>query len=277
MKRSIERVLSTIGAATVLVVGLNAISYAATGSTFLLGGTNTAKKVTTIKNTGPGAVLNLQAKSSAYAPFTTNGKGLVGNLNSQFLSGKSLAQVEAGATRLNGLTAVQIQDGATKLNGLTAAQIQDGATKLNGLSASDIEAAGNAPLLSFNRTNATTVSYPVTNGATFPAVASDPASIQGSYQLTGTVNFACAPNPVDSYVIYLFTWDGTTQPQIIGQRTGLANTECGKDVGMPSATVAITAGMKLMVMVYGTVFQSPSYSPTTLTFSVTSGPLRNAL
>jgi hypothetical protein len=277
MKRSFERVLSTIGAATVLVVGLNAISYAATGSTFLLGGTNTAKKVTTIRNTGPGAVMNLQAKSSAYAPFTTNGKGLVGNLNSQFLSGKSLAQVQAGSTQLNGLTAAQIQDGATKLNGLTAAQIQDGATKLNGLSASDIVAAGNAPLLSFTRTNAATVSYPVTNGQTFPAVASDTASIRGSYQLTGTVNYACAPNPVDSYVIYLFTWDGTTEPQIVGQRTGVSNTECGKDVGMPSATVGVTDGMKLMVMVYGSTFIGPSYFPATLSFSVTSGPARNAL
>jgi hypothetical protein len=240
MKRSIERVLSTIGAATVLVVGLNAISYAATGTTFLLGGTNTAKKVTTIKNSGPGAVLNLQAKSSAYAPFTTNGKGLVGNLNSQFLNGKSLAQVQAGATKLNGLTA------------------------------SDIEAAANPPLLTFNRTDADTVSYKVDIGMTVPAVASNPVATPGTYALTGSVTYACGPTATAGYTIRVYTWDGTHVPTLFGENSSLSATDCAKPIAIPPTTVALTSGLQLMLMVYGTRPPSPGPDsiPTKLTFAI---------
>jgi hypothetical protein len=247
MKRSIERILATMGAVTVLVVGANAVTYAATGSTFLLGGTNTAKKVTTIKNSGPGPVLNLQAKSSAAAPFTTNGKGLVGNLNSQFLNGKSLAQVQAGATKLNGLTA------------------------------SDIEAAANPPLLTFDRTDADTVSYNVNGGATFPATASKSGATPGTFALTGSVTYACGPNGIVGYVLYLLTWDGSNSPSIAGQNTSLAATDCGKPIALPPTTVAMTGSLQLMVMVYGRtqIDPGPSYSPAKLTFAI-SGVLAKA-
>jgi hypothetical protein len=249
MKRSVERVLATIGAATVLVVGANAISYAATGSSFLLGGTNIAKKVTTIKNAGSGAVLNLQAKSPASAPFTTNGKGLVGNLNSQFLSGKSLAQVQAGAT------------------------------KLNGLSAADIVAAANQPLVTFNRTDAATTSYNVSGGATFPAVASKAGAAAGTYDFTGTINYACGPAGTASYTLYLLSWDGTNQPNIVSQNTSLAATDCGKTIAIPPGSIAMTSGTQLMVMVYGssTIDPGPSYSPATVSFSISGQPARSDL
>jgi hypothetical protein len=44
-----------VGAATPLVVGLDSITYAATGSSLLLGQVNQSGGVTKVKNTGTGA------------------------------------------------------------------------------------------------------------------------------------------------------------------------------------------------------------------------------
>jgi len=77
MSRRVERVLAVFGAATLLVVGYDAVTYAATGSSLMLGHTNKAVAVTTVQNTGKGAALNLLTRSSSYPPFTTNAKGKV--------------------------------------------------------------------------------------------------------------------------------------------------------------------------------------------------------
>ena len=104
----VERVLAVVGAATLLVVGFDAVTYAATGSSLILGHVNRASVATTVQNTGKGAALNLVTSNSGYPPITTNAKGLVKNLNAQYLSGLTVAQIEALASRLNGLTAAQI-------------------------------------------------------------------------------------------------------------------------------------------------------------------------
>ncbi len=80
MKAQLTRGLAVVGAAAILVVGFDAVTYAATGSSLLLGRANVATKVTAISNTGAGAVLNLHTSTSAYPPLVTNGRGLVGNL-----------------------------------------------------------------------------------------------------------------------------------------------------------------------------------------------------
>ena len=100
MHRRIERGLALFGALVILIVGFDAVTFAATGSSLLLGRLNQAGGVTTIQNTGPGPALNLLTKSSASPPFTTNAKGVVPNLRASTadrLAGLTLAQVRAGA------------------------------------------------------------------------------------------------------------------------------------------------------------------------------------
>jgi hypothetical protein len=99
-----ERALAVVGAAAVLVLGFDGITYAATGSSLILGHANTASGVTTIQNTGNGPALSLLTKATTSAPFSTNATGRVGNLyatrayGADRLGGQTLPQVLAGAT-----------------------------------------------------------------------------------------------------------------------------------------------------------------------------------
>lgn len=81
--------LTVIGAVTILVLAANTVAYAATGGKFILGKTNKANKVSTLKRTTNGPALNLVTKSSTSAPFTANGLGKVTNLNADLLDGMS--------------------------------------------------------------------------------------------------------------------------------------------------------------------------------------------
>ena len=83
MSRRVERALAVFGAATLLIVGFDAVTFAATGSSLILGHANKAAAVTTVQNTGKGAALNLVTSKSTYPPITTNATGLVKNLNAQ--------------------------------------------------------------------------------------------------------------------------------------------------------------------------------------------------
>src|SRR6478609_758308 len=118
------RVLAVIGASAVLVVGVNAVAYAATGKSLLLGKTNKASKTTTIQNTKSGAALQLKTKSSATAPLKVNGKGKVVNLNADKVDGldgtainstanSALAKANAATTAANDVRATQYKDSAT--------------------------------------------------------------------------------------------------------------------------------------------------------------------
>jgi len=85
--RTLRTFLTVIGAVTVLILAANTVAYAATGGKFILGHTNKANKVSTLKRTSSGAALNLVTKSSGNAPLSTNGKGRVTNLNADMLDG----------------------------------------------------------------------------------------------------------------------------------------------------------------------------------------------
>jgi hypothetical protein len=85
--QKLKTFLTVIGAVTVLVLAANSAVYAATGGKFILGKTNKAAKVSTLKRTTSGSALNLVTRSSSNAPLTTNGKGKVTNLNSDSLDG----------------------------------------------------------------------------------------------------------------------------------------------------------------------------------------------
>jgi hypothetical protein len=79
--------LTVIGAVTILVLAANSAVYAATGGKFILGKTNKANKVSTLKRTTSGSALSLVTKSSANAPLATNGRGKVTNLNADMVDG----------------------------------------------------------------------------------------------------------------------------------------------------------------------------------------------
>lgn len=85
-KRS-TRVIAVIGATAVLVVGIDAISYAANGQSLILGKSNKASKVTEVKRTKSGPALKLTTKKPSNPPFQTNGTGKVVNLNADKVDG----------------------------------------------------------------------------------------------------------------------------------------------------------------------------------------------
>jgi hypothetical protein len=85
--RSIRTLLTVIGAAVVLALGANTVAVAATGHALILGKTNKARLVTTIKRSTGGPVLSLRAKRPTAAPLATNATGKVANLNADRLDG----------------------------------------------------------------------------------------------------------------------------------------------------------------------------------------------
>ena len=121
----LERGLAVVGAATILVVGFDAVTFAATGSSLLLGRVNQANAVTTVQNTGAGAALNLVTKSTASPPLTTNAKGLVPNLfagraaNADRVGGLTVAQVRAGSIPPAGRTHLVGQSGEPAFGAFT--------------------------------------------------------------------------------------------------------------------------------------------------------------
>jgi hypothetical protein len=84
-----KTLLTVIGAVTILVLAANSAVYAATGGKFILGHTNKANAVSTLKRTTSGAALKLTTNSSSNAPLSTNGKGKVSNLNADKVDGLS--------------------------------------------------------------------------------------------------------------------------------------------------------------------------------------------
>lgn len=96
-----ERVLAVVGAAALVVVGFDGLTYAATGSSLIMGAVNTASTTTAIRNTGTGPALRLVTSSSTEAPFTTNGTGLVSNLyaaraaNADKVAGRTMQQIKS--------------------------------------------------------------------------------------------------------------------------------------------------------------------------------------
>lgn len=83
----LKTALTVLGALTVLLLAGHTVAYAATGKPLLLGSSNAAGKQTTLTRTTTGPVLGLRTRSGASAPFATNGRGKVANLNADRLDG----------------------------------------------------------------------------------------------------------------------------------------------------------------------------------------------
>jgi hypothetical protein len=132
----IQKALAVIGAGMILFVATDAATYAATGSSLVLGKLNAANATTTIQNTGSKPALKLVTKSSATAPLIVNGKGKVTNLyadraatanNATKLAGKTPAQIVAGVPRPAGVIWVAKSGGQfTSVNAALASITNNG-------------------------------------------------------------------------------------------------------------------------------------------------------
>jgi hypothetical protein len=89
--------LAVVGAAALLVGGVNVMAHAAdTAESLLLGKNNTAGKSTTLKNKGKGPALKLKAKKGP--ALAVNTKDLVKNLNVEMVGGRTAGQLAPAAT-----------------------------------------------------------------------------------------------------------------------------------------------------------------------------------
>jgi len=226
MKIALRRVGLTLASASLLVVGFDYVTYAATGSSLLLGHSNAATATTTLKNTGAGAALSLQVKSPATAPLVTNGSGLVKNLyaaraaNADTLGGKSLAQVRTGI------------DAAT----------------VGGLSPAQLEQNAQVPAFVWSRTNA---SQGVVSGTNWTTVGIESAAIPTTspYQISGTFTVACGfASMATTYTLILFAIDrsnNNNDPAIVLQAT-VPVSDCGQAEPVPATTVDLNSTTDLI-------------------------------
>src|SRR5687768_14784111 len=94
---SVKSVLSTLAVGLMLVVGIDYVSYAATGKSMVLGKANEASKVTALKRTTPGPALKLTVKPGS-APLAVNSTGKVAKLNADRLDGLDAAALSGHVT-----------------------------------------------------------------------------------------------------------------------------------------------------------------------------------
>jgi hypothetical protein len=98
LRPPIRSVATTLAAAAVLVAGANIATYAATGSSLILGHSNNAGTTTTLKNTGRGPALALNSIKSS-PPLVVNSSKMVKNLNANTVGGKTAAQLVPATLR----------------------------------------------------------------------------------------------------------------------------------------------------------------------------------
>ena len=89
--------MATAAAAALLILGIDATTYAATGDSLLLGRINQSNRATVIERTQPGPVLRLTTRSAADAPFSTNATGRVNRLNADRVDGKNASALATRA------------------------------------------------------------------------------------------------------------------------------------------------------------------------------------
>ena len=91
-RAKLRSALAVLGAATLLVGGIQLVATAATGGPLLLGKSNTADKTTKLKTTGNKAALSLKSKSGK-APLKVSNSTLIKKFNADLVDGKSLEQI----------------------------------------------------------------------------------------------------------------------------------------------------------------------------------------
>jgi hypothetical protein len=83
----LKSVLSTLGIVIALIVGIDYVSFATTGSSAILGKINSANAATTFSRTTSGPAVSFAAKTGS-APFAVNHTTKVSHLNADLLDGK---------------------------------------------------------------------------------------------------------------------------------------------------------------------------------------------
>jgi len=92
MRSITVKIAATLGASALLVMGVDAATYAATGSSLVLGHINTANQSTTVKNTGAGPALKIVTKPAA-PPLAVSSTKKVSKLNVDRLDNLNGAQL----------------------------------------------------------------------------------------------------------------------------------------------------------------------------------------
>lgn len=96
----IRSVLSTLAVALMLVVGLDYVSYAATGQSLVLGKANKASTLTSLQRTTAGPALTIKVKPGS-APFTVSNGTKVARLNADLLDGLDSSQLRSRVTNID--------------------------------------------------------------------------------------------------------------------------------------------------------------------------------
>ncbi|HEX4190337.1 MAG TPA: hypothetical protein VHZ06_05020 [Marmoricola sp.] len=109
----LKSVLAALGIACALVIGIDYVSFAATGHGLLLGAVNKETKVTTIKRTNAGPAASFVTKTGQ-PPFAVSSTGKVANLNADKLDGR-----ESTSFATNQVTSVYRFTAATAATGHT--------------------------------------------------------------------------------------------------------------------------------------------------------------
>ena len=94
-----RKVAAVLAGCALVAVGTDAVTYAATGDSLILGKINKSGGTTTVTNTGRGPVLSLNG-GKLYPPLKVNSKKKVANFNADLLDGKDSKALEPGITRL---------------------------------------------------------------------------------------------------------------------------------------------------------------------------------
>ena len=94
-----QKIAGLLAGCAMVVVGTDAVTYAATGNSLILGKINKSGTATTVVNTGRGPVLDLQG-GKLYPPLKVNSRKKVANLNADLLDGKDSKDLVPGVTRL---------------------------------------------------------------------------------------------------------------------------------------------------------------------------------
>lgn len=98
--RRLKTTLTALFVTGMLVIGVDYASYAATGSSLLLGKANSTPNLTTVTRTKAGPALSVKTKTKKSAPFVVNGKGRVANLNADLLDGIDASALGSRGLRL---------------------------------------------------------------------------------------------------------------------------------------------------------------------------------
>ena len=94
-----QKIAGLLAGCALVVVGTDAITYAGTGDSLILGKINKSGGSTTVNNLGRGPVLDLIG-GKAYPPLKVNSKKKVANLNADTVDGVDSTLLEPGLTRI---------------------------------------------------------------------------------------------------------------------------------------------------------------------------------